>query len=75
MGWGWGALGLSFAFFASSAFAGECPDTLVGGQPALQHLNAETRLHFIRERLRNDAHHASVWSYSWGASSLSLSAP
>ncbi len=72
MGWGWCALGLSFAFFASSAFAGECSATLVGGQPALQHLNVETRLHFIRERLRDDAHHASVWSYSWGAIYSSL---
>jgi hypothetical protein len=33
----------------------------------LQHLSAEARLHFIHERLRIDAHHARIWSYSWGA--------
>jgi len=35
-------------------------------------LDAQTRLHFIRERLLSDAHHASVWSYSWGAIYSSL---
>jgi hypothetical protein len=69
---GWGAFGLYFALSASSAFGGECPATLVGGQPALQHLNAQTRLRFIRERLLIDAHHARVWSYSWGAIYSSL---
>src|SRR5664279_945505 len=72
MDWRWCALGLSFVLSASSAFAVECPATLVGGQQALQHLNAETRLHFIRDRLRNDAHNARVWSYSWGAIYSSL---
>lgn len=72
MGWRWCALGLSFVLSASSAFAVECPATLVGGQQSLQSLNAETRLHFIRERLRNDAHNARVWSYSWGAIYSSL---
>ena len=70
--WRWCALGLSFALSASFAFAVECPVTLVGGQPALQHLNAETRLHFLRERLHTDAHNARVWSYSWGAIYSSL---
>jgi hypothetical protein len=72
MGWRWCALGLSFVLSASSAFAVQCPATLVGGQQSLQSLNAETRLHFIRERLRNDAHNARVWSYSWGAIYSSL---
>ena len=71
MGWGW-TFGLVFALSASSTFGGECPATLVGGQPALQHLQAQTRLRFIRERLRSDAHHARVWSYSWGAIYSSL---
>jgi hypothetical protein len=35
-------------------------------------LQAQTRLRFIRERLRSDAHHARVWSYSWGAIYSSL---
>jgi hypothetical protein len=39
---------------------------LVGGEPALQYLNAEARLQFIHERLRIDAHHARIWSYAWG---------
>jgi hypothetical protein len=69
---GWSALGLSFALSVSPAFGGECPATLVEGQPALQNLQAQTRLRFIRERLRSDAHHASVWSYSWGAIYSSL---
>jgi hypothetical protein len=30
-------------------------------------LNGESRLRFIRERLRIDARHARIWSYSWGA--------
>jgi hypothetical protein len=42
------------------------------GQPALQHLEAQTRLRFIRERLRSEAHHARVWSYAWGAIYSSL---
>ena len=72
MGWGWSAFGLSFALSAGAAFGGECPVTLAGGQPALQHLEAHTRLGFIRERLRSDAHHAWAWSYSWGAIYSSL---
>ncbi|MGB8294178.1 MAG: hypothetical protein WCG85_01995 [Polyangia bacterium] len=44
----------------------ECTASLVGGEPALQHLNAEARLHFIHERLHVDARHARIWSYSWG---------
>jgi hypothetical protein len=72
MGRGWSALGLWFALSAGSAFGGECPATLVGGQPALQHLEARTRLSFIRQRLRSDAHHARVWSYAWGAIYSSL---
>jgi hypothetical protein len=59
--------GLFFALSASSAFGGECPTVLSGGQTALQHLDPQTRLHFIRERLHNDAHRARAWSYSWGA--------
>jgi hypothetical protein len=78
MGWEWRVFGLAFASFASfvsfagSAFGGECPVALVGGQPALQRLSAETRLGFIRGRLRSDAHHARTWSYSWGAIYSSL---
>jgi len=71
MGWGW-RLCLIFALSANSALAGECPATLVEGQPALQHMQAQSRLRFIRERLRSDAHHARVWSYSWGAIYSSL---
>ena len=75
MGRGWSVFGFLFALSASSALGGECPTILVGGQPALQHLNAQTRLRFIRERLRSDAHRARAWSYSWGAiySSLTIS--
>ena len=74
MRWGWCALGLSFALSAGSASAGECSATLVGGEPALQHVQAQARLGFIRERLHSDAHHARIWSYSWGAIYSSLAA-
>ena len=65
-------LGLSFTLCANSAFGGECAATLVGGKPALQHLTSLTRLTFIREHLRSDAHHARTWSYSWAAIYSSL---
>jgi hypothetical protein len=65
-------LGFPFALGASPALGGECPVTLVGGEPALQQVPAEARLHFIRERLRRDAHHARIWSYSWAAIYSSL---
>jgi hypothetical protein len=65
-------LGLAFVLGASPALGGECSATLVGGEPALQHVQAQTRLLFIRERLRSDAHRARIWSYSWGAIYSSL---
>jgi hypothetical protein len=65
-------LGLAFALGASPALGGECSATLVGGEPALQQVQAQTRLRFIRERLRSDAHRARIWSYSWGAIYSSL---
>jgi hypothetical protein len=67
MGWHWRALWVALVLSARPAFGGECTVSLVGGEPALQHLNAEARLRFIHERLRIDAHHARIWSYSWGA--------
>ena len=72
MGWVWSVFGLTFALYASPAFGGECSTALVGGAPGLQHWNAQTRLRFIRERLRGDAHHARMWSYSWGVIYSSL---
>jgi len=68
----WTVFGLLFVLSAGSAFGGECPTIIVGGQPALQHLKPQIRLRFIRERLRSDAHRARVWSYSWGAIYSSL---
>jgi len=67
MGWVWRVLALALVLSARPAQGGECTVSLVGGEPALQHLNAEARLHFIHERLRIDARHARIWSYSWGA--------
>jgi len=58
MGWLWRALWVALVLSARPAFGGECTVSLVGGEPALQHLNAEARLRFIHERLRIDAHHA-----------------
>jgi len=72
MGWVWRVFGLSFVLWTGPAFGGECSTALVGGEPGLQHWNAQTRLRFIRERLRSDAYHARIWSYSWGAIYSSL---
>ncbi len=62
----WCVLGFALVMCARPALSDECTASLVGGEPALQQLNAETRLHFIRERLRIDARNARIWSYSWG---------
>jgi hypothetical protein len=67
MGWVSRVLGVALVLSARPALGGECTVSLVGGEPALQHLDAEDRLHFIHERLRIDARHARIWSYSWGA--------
>jgi hypothetical protein len=67
MGRVWRALGFVLVLSARPALGGECTVALVGGEPVLQHLNAEARLRFIHERLRIDARHARMWSYSWGA--------
>lgn len=72
MAWVRHVLGVVLVLSARPAFCGECTASLVGGEPELQHLSAETRLHFIRERLRIDARHARIWSYSWGAIYSSL---
>jgi hypothetical protein len=66
MGWVGRVLGFVLVLSARPALGHECTASLVGGEPALQHLNAEARLHFIHERLRVDASHARIWSYSWG---------
>jgi len=66
MGWVWRVLGFVLVLSARPALGHECTASLVGGEPALQHLNAEARLHFIHERLHVDARHARIWSYSWG---------
>jgi hypothetical protein len=68
---GWSVVSLLFALSAGSAFGGECP-IIVGGQRSLEPVSAQTRLRFIRERLRSDAHRARVWSYTWGAIYSSL---
>jgi hypothetical protein len=74
MGRVWRVLGFVLVLSARPALGGECPVSLVGGEPALQRLNAEARLHFIHERLRSDARHARIWSYSWGAIYSALAA-
>ena len=66
MGWVWRVLGFVLVLSARPALGHECTASLVGGEPALQRLNADVRLRFIRERLRVDARHARIWSYSWG---------
>jgi hypothetical protein len=63
----WRVLALFLIVRAGRAFAGECPTTVVGADPTLLRLNVQTRLRFIHERLHNDARHARLWSYSWGA--------
>ena len=72
MGRVWRVLGFVLVLGARPALGGECTVALVGGEPALQHLDAEARLHFIHERLRIDARHARMWSYAWGAIYSSL---
>jgi hypothetical protein len=72
MGRVWRVLGFVLVLSARPALGGECTVALVGGEPALQRLNAEARLHFIHESLRIDARHARIWSYSWGAIYSSL---
>jgi hypothetical protein len=72
MGTVWRLLGLACVLYAGPAFAGECPASVVDGEPALQGLSAEIRLQFIQERLRIDARNARIWSYSWGAIYSSL---
>jgi hypothetical protein len=67
MAWVWRVSVLVFVMCARPALGGECTESLVGGEPALRRLDAGTRLHFMRERLRIDARHARIWSYSWGA--------
>lgn len=66
MGWFWRVIGVVLVLSARPAQGGECTVSLVGGEPALQRLNADVRLDFIHERLRVDARHARIWSYSWG---------
>jgi hypothetical protein len=74
MGWVWRVLGFVVVLSARPALGHECTASLVGGEPALQHLNAEARLRFIHERLRVDARHARMWSYSWGTIYSALAA-
>jgi hypothetical protein len=66
MRWLWRVFALVLVLSARPALGHECTASLVGGEPALQRLNADVRLRFIRERLRVDARHARIWSYSWG---------
>lgn len=72
MGRVWRVLGFVLVLGARPAFGSECTVSLVGGEPALQHLTAAARLHFIHERLRIDARYARIWSYAWGAIYSSL---
>jgi hypothetical protein len=74
MRWFWRVLALVLVLSARPAQGGECSVSLVDGEPALQHLNADVRLRFIHERLRVDARHARIWSYSWGAIYSALAA-
>ena len=67
MAWFWRVLGLVILLNARPTLAGECPASVVGGEPALQQRSAEARLHFIHDRLRADAHNAHIWGYFWGA--------
>lgn len=44
-----------------------CP-SIAGGSAALEQLDADARLAFIRDRLRHDARRARQWSWAFGAS-------
>jgi hypothetical protein len=74
MGWVWRVLGFVLVLSARPALGHECTASLVGGEPALQHLNADVRLRFIHERLHVDARHARIWSYAWGTIYSALAA-
>jgi hypothetical protein len=60
-------LSLGLVLYAKPTFARECPAPLADDGGTLHSTSPEARLQFIREHLRSDAHHARIWSYSWGA--------
>ena len=66
MRWLWRVFALVLVLSERPALGHECTASLVDGEPELQRLNADVRLRFIHERLRVDAGHARIWSYSWG---------
>jgi hypothetical protein len=70
--WWWCALELALVLVARPAQGGECTSALVAGETALLHQSPADGLRFINERLRVDARHARIWSYSWGAIYSSL---
>lgn len=61
------ALGLISAagFTSSAAAAARCPAG-AGGHEALAGIDGELRLHWIEGHLSTTAHHARVWTWSWG---------
>ena len=72
--WRWCMLGLALVLVANPAQGRECTPALVDGETALPQQSPADRLRFINERLRIDAGHARIWSYSWGAIYSSLAA-
>jgi hypothetical protein len=59
---------------AAPARAGECTTAVVKGSPELGSLDAQVRLRFIRERLRDEARRARIWSWSWAGVYTGLTA-
>lgn len=58
---------------AHAAEPRHCP-TIAGGDAALEHLDVDARLEFIRGRLRHDAWRARQWSWGFGGSYAILTA-
>jgi hypothetical protein len=60
------AVGALLAATPAPALAEECAP-IEGGSSVLEHIDANQRLAFIRERLAADARRARIWSWTWGA--------
>jgi hypothetical protein len=66
------ALALALALLLGTpARAAECAP-IAGGVPELGRIDANTRLNFLRERLRRAARRARIWSWTWGSLYSSL---
>ena len=59
---------------AAPARAGECTTAVVKGDPALGGIDAAVRLRFLRERLRDEARRARIWTWSWAGIYAGLTA-